>query len=52
VFKFGGNQTARGTVMATGPKAPINIALPMRPESVELDPDLWVLSEKTTTKKQ
>lgn len=52
VFKFGGDKTARGTVLAKGPQQPISIALPMRPESVELDPDLWVLSEKTSTKKQ
>lgn len=52
VFKFGGNQTARGTVMAAGPQQPVSITLPMRPESVELDPDMWVLSEKTTTKKR
>jgi aminopeptidase N len=52
VFKFGGNQTARGTILAHGAKQAVSIPLPMKPESVELDPDMWVLSEKTSTKKQ
>jgi hypothetical protein len=52
VFQFGGDRVARGTVLAQGPQQPINITLPMRPESVELDPEMWVLSEKTSTKKQ
>jgi hypothetical protein len=52
VFKFGGDKVARGTVLARGPQQPISITLPMRPESVELDPDFWVLSEKTSTRKQ
>jgi aminopeptidase N len=52
VFKFGKDKVARGTILAKGPHQPISISLPARPESVELDPDLWVLSEKTITKKQ
>ncbi len=52
VLKFSGGRVARGTVIAKGPQQPVSITLPMRPESVELDPDLWVLSEKTSTKKQ
>jgi aminopeptidase N len=52
VFKFGGNQVARGTVLANGPQSPVAIALPQRPDSVELDPEMWVLSEKTQTKKR
>jgi hypothetical protein len=52
VFKFGGNQSARGTLLANGPQQPFSIPLPMRPEAVELDPDMWVLSEKTTTRKR
>ena len=52
VFKFGGNQVARGTILASGPQQPVSIALPKKPESVELDPDRWVLSEKTSTQKQ
>ncbi len=52
LLKFGGNQIARGTLLAAGAQMPINLKLPKRPESVELDPDHWVLSDKTTTKKQ
>lgn len=50
VFSFDGNQTARGTVQAYGPKTPFTIKLPKRPRKVELDPDDWILSEKTSTK--
>lgn len=52
VFKFAGNQVARGTVLAMGAQQPVNIRLPKKPESVELDPDHWVLSDKTSTKKK
>jgi hypothetical protein len=52
VVKFQGNQMARGTVIAMGSQQPVNIRLPQKPESVELDPDHWVLSDKTTTKKK
>jgi len=52
VMKFGGGRVARGTILARGPQSPVNIMVPARPESVELDPDMWVLSDKTTTKKQ
>jgi aminopeptidase N len=47
---FGGNQTAHTTVHADGPKTPFAIRLPARPSKVELDPQHWVLSEKTSTK--
>jgi hypothetical protein len=52
MFKFSGNQVARGTILANGPQQPVTIRLPQKPESVELDPEHWVLSEKTTTKKK
>jgi hypothetical protein len=52
VFRFGRDQVARGSVLARGPSQAVSITLPARPESVELDPDLWVLSEKSSTKKQ
>lgn len=52
VIKFDGNKIARGTILAAGPRQPVNIALPQKPKSVELDPELWVLSEKTSTKKR
>jgi len=51
VFKFAGDKVARGTVLAKGPQQPVSVSLPMRPDSVELDPDFWVLTEKTSTKK-
>jgi hypothetical protein len=51
-IKFQGNQVARGTVLALGPQNPVTIRLPQKPESVELDPEHWVLSDKTTTKKK
>jgi hypothetical protein len=50
VISFGGKQQARGTVHAYGPSAEFQIKLPARPTKVELDPDHWVLSAKTSTK--
>ena len=50
VFSFGGKQKANGTVHAYGPLAEFRIRLPARPTKVELDPDHWVLSAKTSTK--
>jgi hypothetical protein len=51
VFKFGGDKIARGTVMALGARQSVNIMLPARPESVELDPEMWILSDKTVTRR-
>lgn len=50
VFNFGGNKKGRSVVYAQGPQAPFALKLPAKPDSVELDPDWWVLSEKTSTK--
>ena len=50
VFSFGGKQFANGTVHAYGPVSEFQIKLPARPTKVELDPDHWVLSAKTSTK--
>jgi aminopeptidase N len=50
VCKFAGNQVGRITVYANGPQTPFKMALPQMPSSVELDPDWWILSEKTSTK--
>jgi aminopeptidase N len=47
-----GGKIARGTVAALGVKTVVKISLPARPEKVELDPELWVLSDKTTASKQ
>jgi aminopeptidase N len=49
VFTFANNQFGSATVAALGPKTPFRIKLPARPVKVELDPDKWVLSEKTST---
>lgn len=49
LLNFGGNQHAVAVVLARGPKAPFEIKLPQRPKKVELDPQHWVLSEKTST---
>jgi hypothetical protein len=47
---FGGKQVSYTTVNADGPTAPFAIKLPTRPSKVELDPQHWILSEKTATK--
>lgn len=50
IFKFGGNRSASGTVAAYEAKNTFSIKLPEKPQSIEFDPDRWVLSEKTTAK--
>jgi hypothetical protein len=52
VIHFHGGRTARVTVAAYGGHAPISVKLPQSPEKVELDPELWVLSDKTSTAKR
>ncbi|MCO6509473.1 MAG: hypothetical protein J5I65_01660 [Aridibacter famidurans] len=52
VFDFGGKQVARGTVHAYGPSTPFSIDLPMKPKGVSLDPDKWILSDKTSESKK
>jgi hypothetical protein len=53
ILKFPGNQQTRTIVWAVGPETEIQIPpLPMKPDSVELDPDWWILSENTETKKK
>jgi aminopeptidase N len=52
IFELHGGKVARGTVAARGPRTPISIKLPAVPEKAELDPELWVLSEKTWSHKQ
>jgi hypothetical protein len=49
---FSGGMTKQGTIAWLGPETPITIKLPKRPDKVELDPDFWILSEKTSTSKQ
>lgn len=50
VLEFSGGRLARTSVAANGPKAPFEIRLPEKPQKVRLDPELWVLSEKTSEK--
>jgi aminopeptidase N len=49
-FEFGNKQEAGGTLLARGPSTPFQIRLPMRPKKTELDPEHWILSERTSTK--
>lgn len=52
VLHFRGGKIARASVAAHGGHTPVNIKLPEPPEKVELDPELWILSEKTSTVKR
>jgi hypothetical protein len=52
VFTFDDGRVVREVVTARGPATPVEVNLPGRPRRVELDPDSWVLSEKTETKKR
>lgn len=52
VLHFQGGKIARGTVAVLGAHTPISLKLPQVPEKVELDPEWWVLSEKTSTTKR
>jgi len=52
VIHYSGGKLGYGTVAVQGKRTPINIRLQQRPEKIELDPDLWVLSDKTSTHKQ
>lgn len=49
---FRGGKMGRVNIAARGAKTPINIKLPEVPEKVELDPAMWVLSEKTSVVKR
>jgi hypothetical protein len=51
VLTYGKDKAARGTVAALGPKTLINIKLPSMPDKVELDPELFILSAKTSVEK-
>ena len=50
VLEFSGGRTARGTIHALGPKTPVEVPLAEKPKKVKLDPDFWILSEKTSEK--
>jgi aminopeptidase N len=47
---FDGNTGAKTVVLAYGPKRPFSFKFPKRPKKVELDPQKWVLSDKTEVK--
>jgi hypothetical protein len=49
VMQMPGGKSAIGSIAVQGSRTPVSIRLQQRPEKVELDPGLWVLSEKTTT---
>jgi aminopeptidase N len=49
VFTFDGDRAGRSLVIARGPSSPVEVRLPERPITVELDPEAWVLSERTET---
>lgn len=49
-LSFGGKQVFYTSVYANGPSAQFAIKLTSRPTKVELDPQHWILSEKTSTK--
>jgi hypothetical protein len=49
-LQFAQGRSSLTTVHVQGPQTTGRIKVPSRPSSVELDPELWVLSEKTTTK--
>ena len=51
VAEFPGNKIALGTVYASGPATPFKLPLPQAPKRVKLDPDSWILSEKTSEKR-
>jgi hypothetical protein len=48
-IRFGKDQEARGSVQVKGAQSSFSIPLPAAPVSVTLDPDLYILSEKTET---
>jgi hypothetical protein len=50
VIDLGNKRVGMSPVLALGPKRPFKLKLPSRPQSIELDPDRWILSEKTSSK--
>jgi hypothetical protein len=51
LIHFAKGKIGHGTVAVLGSHSPVTIRLPQSPEKVELDPELWILSEKTSTAK-
>ncbi len=50
-FQFPGKRSARAVIHAYGPETAVKLRLPERPRDVKLDPDMWVLSDKTSEKR-
>jgi hypothetical protein len=50
VFTLKGDAIARTTIAAVGATSTVQLKLPSHPQKVELDPQHWILSEKTTAK--
>lgn len=50
LFTFDGDKQGQALVHAYGPKTPFEMKIPMKPKKVELDPQRWILSDKTSTK--
>ena len=50
-FEFGKGRKGVVVIWAHGPQAPVKIKIPEQPSKVELDPDHWVLSAKTATRR-
>ena len=48
VAEFSGNRQARVAVHVLGSETPFKLAFPEKPKQVKLDPDMWILSEKTS----
>jgi hypothetical protein len=51
VMHFGKDKIARGIVFAVGNQSQMTLHAPTVPDNVELDPERWVLSDRTTTVK-
>ncbi len=51
VMHFGKGKFAQGLVFAAGPSRQVTLHVPHVPDHIELDPDHWILSDKTTTTK-
>jgi len=49
VAKFGKNKTITDIVVAAGPSSTTTLTFPQMPRSISLDPQRWVLSQRTTT---
>lgn len=50
-FEFGKGRKGLVVILAHAPQAPLKIKVPEPPSKVELDPDHWVLSAKTMTRR-